>query len=355
MQGNKAVWLVLVFALLTGGLVWWKFRQQSSAGSPPAGGKPGGNPALSVSAVVIKTDTLASDEVFSGTLLAWEEVMLMPEIAGRIAIMNMEEGRQVSRGTLLLSLADEDLKAQEDKLRLQEQISIRNLGRLKALEKSGAGTSLEADAAENQLNNIQADLRILEANRQKTRITAPFSGQLGFCDLRPGAWITPGTAVAWLRNTRKLKLEFSVPEKYALSFKEGERVNFSADGVPLSGKIYAMDAGLNPSTHSLNIRAEVDNSAGKLKAGGFVLVKPSGKTIADALLVPAQSIIPDNRGKKVILYHGGKAEFREVETGIRTTGRVQVLSGISAGDTVLTNGLMFAKPGSDLKISHLDK
>lgn len=357
-SSKRAVWVVLLFFGLAAGLVWWKISRQPAASGGPLGAGSGGKTVpLSVTAWVAFRDSLPLENEFSGNLLPRDEIQLMPEMAGRIIKLNIQEGRMVQKGALLLSLFDADLKAQQRKLRLQEGIALRNLERARALLQTGSGTQLDADNAENVLNNIRADLEILEVNLEKTAIHAPFSGQLGFCNLSEGAWVNPGTAITWLRDTRRLKLEFSVPEKYADQFQPGTRVAFTrgSSAEVFMARVYALDPGYRAETQSLAIRAELDNAGGKLKPGEFVRVKLSGAVIADALMLPDQSIIPDNRGKKVILFRGGKAEFREVKTGIRIGGRVRILSGVSEGDTVLTTGLMFAKPGSELKITQLEK
>jgi len=354
-SSGKAIWIVLFFTALGAALIWWKLSTNSAQPGGPAGpaGKSGPQ---KVTAIIVFPDSIPLQNEFSGNLLAFEEVQLMPEMAGRITRINIREGRQVQKGTLLLSLFDGDLKAQEQKLLLQESIAARNLERANALLQTGSGTRLDADNAENTLNNIRADLEILKANLQKTTITAPFSGKLGFCDLSVGAWVNPGTPVVWLRDTRKLKIEFSVPEKYASQCLPGTKVSFTGgnSGEFATAEIYATDPGYDASTQTLAIRAEVDNSRGIWKPGGFVRVKSSGASIRNALMLPGQCVIPDNKGKKVVLFRNGKAEFREIETGIRNSGRVQVISGIQEGDTVLTSGLMFVKPAAELKLTAIE-
>ena len=344
-------------AILIAGLVYWKISQSPPPGGGPPGAGPGGKPGPQrVSACLAKTEELPLNQEFSGNLLAWNEVDIVPEMAGRIVKLNLREGSQVQEGELLLGLFDEDLKAQEQKLRLQEEIAARNLERSKELLKSGSGTRQESDNAENQLNNIRADLRILQASLKKTTLRAPFSGRLGLCNVSPGAFVSPGTVLARLRDTRKLKLEFSVPEAYASGFRMGDAISFSC-GMPedtFSARIYAGDPGLEASTRTLSLRAEVNNSGNRLLPGTFARVWPSGRKIPNALMIPTQAIIPDNRGKKVIVCRKGKAVFCPVETGLRTMDKIQIRNGIQAGDTVLISGLMFVKPESDLIITRLE-
>ena len=348
----KAIWITLAFVGLLAALLF--FRMQMNPVQGPPGMGPGGKPGpQKVSAVLVQPVSLPLEDEFSGTLLAREEVQLTPEMSGRITRLNLREGQRVRKGECLLSLFDEDLKAQEEKLRLQESIAARTLDRARALLKSGSGTQQEADNAENQLNNIRADLRIVQANLMKTSLIAPFDGEVGFCNLSIGAWVNPGTPLGWLRDTRRLKLEFSVPEKYSSLFQKGQMVSFSGNQQTSEARIYALEPNLDAATRSLSIRAELANPDSKWLPGGFVKVKPDLQ-ISAALMVPSQSIIPDNKGKKLVLFHNGKAAFREVETGIRTRNQVQIVSGIQAGDTVLTTGLMFVKPESELILTRIE-
>ena len=354
---KKAIWIVLTSAVLMTALIFWKLKQTAPPGGGPPGAGPGGKSGpQKVSAYIAQTEVLPLRQEFSGSLLAWNEVQLVPEMAGRVVKLNLKEGQKVQEGDVLLELFDEDLRAQQEKLRLQESIAARNLERSKELLKTGAGTQQEADNAENQLNNIRADLRILQASLKKTSIRAPFSGQVGLCNVSPGAYVSPGNPLAWLRDTRRLKLEFTVPEAWAGIFATGSSISFSGGNSSdtLKAIIYALDPGLDPSTRNLSLRAEVPNPSGKLLPGTFVKVWPADAKIQKAIMLPTQTIIPDNRGKKVIVCRNGKALFCPVQTGIRSFNKIQILKGIEPGDTVLTSGLMFVKPESDLIITRIE-
>jgi membrane fusion protein (multidrug efflux system) len=353
----KAIWLVMMSTAAVGLLILWKFLHNAEKQGQPGGLGPGGKSGpLKVAAVVLTPADLPLDNAFGGNLLASEEVQLTPEISGRITQILFREGQVVKKGQVLLRLFDEDLKAQEEKLMLQETIASRFWERAKSLLASGSGTQQDADNAENQVNNIRADLKILRANLRKTSILAPFSGQIGFCNVSEGAWVTPGNPIVWLRDVKRLKLEFSVPEKYALLFPPGEPVFFRGgpNNDSLTAKIYAIDPGMDEGTRTLKIRGEFLNANDKFRPGSFVQVLPKNKAIQQALMLPSQSLIPDNKGKKVVLYRNGKALFSEVETGIRKNKLVQVIRGVQSGDTVLTNGLMFVKPGADLILTRIE-
>jgi membrane fusion protein (multidrug efflux system) len=277
----------------------------------------------------------------------------MPEMAGRITQIAISEGQTVSQGQVLVSLFDEDLKAQAKKQELQAEITRKNLSRLKELVKINGVSQQEVENSENQLNNIQSDLNLIQANLKKTRILAPFSGVIGLTNASLGSYITPGNPVASLQQMDMLKVEFSIPEKYTRLLQEGDKVEFTVEtsADTFAARVYAFEPKIDAGSRTLKVRARFDNRQARLLPGTFARAHVRLREIRNALLVPTQCVIPETRGKKVVVAKGGHAEFVSVETGIRNKDKVQILSGLSPGDTVLTSGLMFVKPKGEIKMT----
>lgn len=319
---------------------------------------PMGKPmAQRVSGFVAYSKSLPVSLEASGTLLAWNEVEIMPEMGGKITRLNIQEGSQVTQGQLLVKLFDEDLKAQAKKQELQSSIARRNLDRLKDLLKINGVSQQEYDNAENQLNNIGSDLSLIQANLKKTEIYAPFSGTIGLTNASLGAYVSPGVSIASLQHTSTLKIEFSIPEKYSSQLRIGDPVRFTIEGQAdtFRATVYAFEPKIDVVTRNLKVRARFENGGHNLLPGAFAKVQVKLREIKDAVLIPTQCIILETRGKKVIVNRGGKADFVPVETGIRNENEVQILKGILAGDTVVTTGLMFVKPKSDITFTHITK
>lgn len=150
-----------------------------------------------------------------------------------------------------------------------------------------------------------------------------------------------------------LKIEFSIPEKYSTLLQIGDQVKFTIDSQTdtFTAKVYAFEPKIDVNTRTLKVRARFENQGKRLLPGSFANVKVRLREIKNAILIPTECVIPETRGKKVILNRGGVAEFVSVETGIRNENQIQILKGISAGDTVITTGLMFVKPKGEIKIT----
>ncbi|MFM7855351.1 MAG: efflux RND transporter periplasmic adaptor subunit, partial [Flammeovirgaceae bacterium] len=118
--------------------------------------------------------------------------------------------------------------------------------------------------------------------------------------------------------------------------------------------VYAVEPRIDPETRTLKIRALSENKSGRLIPGQFVKVQLILKSIDDAILVPSEAVIPDQGGKKVFIADNGKAKEVKIETGIRTEKSLEVLSGLKAGDTLLTTGILQLRQGIEIKIVKMD-
>jgi membrane fusion protein (multidrug efflux system) len=155
----------------------------------------------------------------------------------------------------------------------------------------------------------------------------------------------------------RLKLDFSVPEKYSKEIIPGKELTFTVEGdtVKYSAVVMATEGGIESDTRTLKVRAVVDHVSRGLNPGAFARVEMELGKHNDALLVPTQSIIPQARSKKLIVARNGKAQFLTVNTGIRKAAFIEVLNGINIGDTVVTTGIVFLKPDAPLKFSKVIK
>ena len=135
--------------------------------------------------------------------------------------------------------------------------------------------------------------------------------------------------------------------------KNGLKVSFSVDGTnkQFGATIMASEISIDEATRSLAVRAVVDQQDLMLIPGVFGKVKIVLGESKDALMVPNHAIIPSGRKKQLYIYQGGKAIVKEVRTGVRDSTNIQILSGIKAGDTVITSAMLFLRPGLDVEIA----
>jgi membrane fusion protein, multidrug efflux system len=305
-----------------------------------------------VEGFVIKGQSLPNEVRTSGTIVAFEEVELHPEATGRIQKIFFKEGSSVTKGQLLVKINDDDLQAQLKKARSGIRLSRQQLSRQDELLKINATSRQEHDIASNQLNSLLADEEVLMAAIAKTEIRAPFKGMAGLRYVSEGSYVTPATRIATLQNIDPVKVDFSIPERYANAVERNDEVSFSMEesGISFTGKVYAVEPKIDEATRTLKVRALCANSDGKIVPGSFVKVRLRLNEIKDALMVPSQSLMPVLKGQNIYIVKNGMAKAVPVKTGIRTEREVQVTEGLQPGDTVLTKGIISLKPDVPVQV-----
>lgn len=304
---------------------------------------------LAVEGFVAKMESLENIISITGNILPYEEVVLLPEIQGRIIRINFEEGRTVQKGQLLVKLNDAELQAGMSKARVNLELANVDNRRKSELLKIKAIPQEEYDLSQTEVLRVEADIALLKAQIDKTEIRAPFSGIIGLRDVSLGSFVQPGQAIATLSQTQPMKIEFSVPEKYNSIIKPNSTLQFTVEGLrdTFNAKTYAVDSEINVNSRTFKIRATAANPAGKLKKGAFANVNFMIDKVENAIMVPTQALVPEIRGQKVLKLKGGKVNFELVETGIRTAEKVQIISGVNEGDTIVTSGLLQLREGME--------
>ena len=361
-------WIAIgLVVLVLGGIIVYNKVLHPAPGANPAGGGgggkggggaaggkggPGGGGPATISGFVVALQRIREDIVSSGSLLAAEQVDIYPEISARITELNIQEGRPVAKGALLVKLFDTDLRAQLQKLQAQADNARRTEERNKQLLERGGISQQEYDIVTTNLRSSLADIDLVKANLQRTEIRAPFSGVIGLRNVSMGAVVSPSTLIARLQQISSLKLDFSIPEKYGQAVHNGSMISFMVDGdsQPSQAVVYAIEPGVEEQTRNLRIRARVNNASIRFRPGAFARVTLTIQN-DQSLVVPTQAVIPQTRTNQVIVVKNGKAVFKDVKTGLRTAGSIQILSGLQIGDTVATTGLLFIKPDAPVKVN----
>ncbi len=315
------------------------------------------NAPLEVEAYIVKPTVLNSSIDVAGTLLPFEETQIFPEVAGKVTFLSIKEGVFVKRGTLLAKLFNGDLQAQLQKLRVQSQIAEKTQQRQDQLLKIGGISQQDYDLSLLNVSSIKADMQVLNAAINKTIIRAPFDGKIGFKNISIGAYVTPQTPITTIRQVSRLKLEFSVPEKYSPKVIVGNYINFTTEtsAGKHAAKIIATESGITQDNRSLKVHAIVENVTKDIFSGGFASVNFDMGDNNQALMVPTQAIIPRSRDKQIIIFRGGRPDFTTITTGVRDSANVEIIKGVANGDTIVTTGLLSIKPESKLTISSIKK
>ncbi len=307
---------------------------------------------MTVSGIVLKTQTFDNVLSLSGSIEANEQVEIRSEISGIVEGIYFKEGSNVAKGQLLFKVNDVELRAQLQQAKTKQTLASENERRAKLLLQKEAISQEEYDVARADFKLAQAQVQLINAQIAKTSVRAPFSGKIGLRSISPGTYITPSLLVAKLVNISNLKITFSIPEKYANEVKPNSNLSFTVAGSTekYQAKVYAIEPEVEISTRTLQVRALAENKDGKLLPGTFANVELPLDIIKDAIVVPTEAIIPVQDGKKVLISNKGKVEEIKVETATRTDASILVLSGLKAGDTLLTTGVMSLKQDDDVKV-----
>ncbi|MBN2212893.1 MAG: efflux RND transporter periplasmic adaptor subunit [Bacteroidales bacterium] len=278
----------------------------------------------------------------SGSLLADEEVDLAFETSGKITAIYFTEGAHVKKGQLLAKLNDDELKAESGKLEIQKKLAMEKAERQKVLLDKEAVSQESYDQLKTDLQGIEAEIEILLARIAETEIHAPFDGIIGLRYVSEGAFVTSSTFIARLVKIRPLKIDFSIPERYAGMVKPGTNLTFRLEDAVTTyhARVYAVEPGIDTKTRTIALRAVYDNRNEELQPGRFVSIELVIREKEDALQVPTECIIPELGGEKVFIVRNGRAWSSQVKTGLRTEGTIEILEGISPGDTVVVSGIM---------------
>lgn len=310
---------------------------------------------MRVDAYIVKTESFQENVEVPGTVVANEVAEIHPEVSGRIVQLNVVEGKYVSKGALLAKLYDGDLRAQLNKLQVQLALAKKTEERQAQLLKIQGISQQDYDISLLQVNSLNADIGILQTSISKTVVRAPFSGKIGLQKVSPGSYVTPASVIATISQTDQLKLDFSVPEKYTGQIRTGQLVSFTIEGSKkqLQAKVVATESNVMETTRTLTVRAAITTKDEALIAGAFAKVQLSFEPDPNTILIPTQAVLPQARGKKVILYKGGTAVFADVVTGVRDSARVQITEGLKAGDTVVVTGLLSVRPEAKIQIGKI--
>ena len=314
----------------------------------------GARPAAAAAAVSVervKSSPLIETIASTGTLRADEGVELQAETNGRIVGITFKEGAQVHKGDLLVKLNDADLVATRARAGYRKELASLKERRFAQLLKQGVARQEEYDTALNDLHVQEAEIALTDAQLAKTEVRAPFDGVVGLRYVSEGAYVTAATRVATLQRLDRLKVDFSVPEKYATRLRVGSPIQITVAGADrhVDGAIYAIDPRIDSATRTVLIRAVCPNKEARLFPGAFASVSLTLGEIDNAVLVPAIAVVPGLNAKTVFVVEDGKAQLRTVVTGTRLEDRVQILAGLKAGEVVVTSGVLQLSPGQKVR------
>jgi membrane fusion protein (multidrug efflux system) len=292
-----------------------------------------------------------------GELRANEAIVVRPEIDGRIAELRFEEGATVAKGEVLVRLDDTVQRAELAEAQARLELSLRTYERAEVTNKRGHTSEQQLDEVRSQVRVNQAEVELAKARLQKTVVVAPFAGIVGLRSVSPGSYVEAGDAIAGLESIDPLKVDFQVSERYLRAVRAGGSIEIRLDAFPQhvrQGTIYAIDSHIDRQNRSVSVRARLPNPDGQLRPGLFARVRLIVEQRPNAILVPEEAVIPKGARRYVYRVIDGEARMTEITLGLRQTGAVEIISGLEAGDVVITAGQAKVRDGTKVEVLRED-
>ncbi len=334
--------LAILFLMSCGG----ESREEASSVSP-----------ISVEVYEVMEEAFSVTIRSTGELLPMEETEIRSAVSGHVMQVHFEEGGLVRKGDLLVTLDSRRWQAQRQGLQARLEAALAELERRVSMRKVDGVSEAEVEQTRAEVATLQSQLEELDVLIDLSQIRAPFAGTLGMRDFSVGAYMREGDLITRIVQTDFLRIDFSIPARYRSLMDNGATVSVvsASSGEETSATIYAVDPLVSRDSRSMQARARIDNRGAQFSAGDFVRVGLAVEQSDDALLIPAEAIIPELNRQVVYVAKNGQAERREVTTGARTRDRIQITEGVQPGDLVIVTGLMVMRDGADIQTSRMDR
>lgn len=330
-------------ALLTGGFFL-------GCGGESGGGSQGfAPPPTPVETSLVRLESIVDRFEAVGTIEAADQVEIVAEIDATLLQVSFREGGMVQRGATLARLDDVQLQAEFHRAEALRDQSQTAYDRIKRVVDLGAGAPQDLDDAAAALKVAEANVAFAAARLEKTRIRAPFTGLVGARRSSPGAFLRAGQAITDLTNIRRVRVRFSVPERFLGSLNPGSEVSVSTTAHPDSqtvGKIDFVEPTLDPNTRSARVVAIVENPEGLLRPGMSANVSAVLEQIESALTIPNEAVFVNNEQTMVFVVANDSTVARAtIELGLRFTDIVEVTQGLQEGQVVVRAGQQKLRDG----------
>lgn len=316
------------------------------------GAAPVGGPSP-VEVVDLKATVVHEDLQAVGALRSNESVMMRPEVSGRIAAIGFRDGQPVKRGQMLVQLDAALNEAEVAQAKAELDLAKSNLKRTEDLASKNFVSGSAQETAASNVEVLVARLRLAEARLAKMRIQAPFDGVVGIRNVSVGDYVKDGADLINIEDIGVLKVDFRLPERYLPQMRPGQAVEVSADAFPGSryrGAVEAINPRIDANGRSLELRARLSNSDGRLRPGMFARVRIIVGERTNALLVPEEAIVPLGDDFFVYTVVDGKANRIRVKLGVRRDAQVELLEGVKPGDRVITAGMRVQRDGQPVRV-----
>ena len=334
--------------------------QAAGAPASPAPGPGGPQRPPSVEVAKVESALLVDETQSVGSLRSFQGVMLRPEVGGRVSQVLFKDGQKVKKGQVLVQFDDQLPAAQLAQAKAELSIAQANHTRNQELVAQNFISKRSLDESDAALQVAQAKLALAQATLQRLKVMAPFDGTAGLRQINVGDYLKDGTDMVNVEDIEAVLLDFRLPERFQNKIKPGQKAQVTMDAVPgrkFTAVIQAIDPLIDANGRSVGVRGCIDNRQMQLRPGMFARVNAVFGERADALVIPEEAIVPQGGRSTVIRIVPGAnkdelvSERVTVKIGIRQPGKVEILEGLSVGDSVVVAGQQrLQKDGSVVRV-----
>lgn len=283
-----------------------------------------------------------------GTAAANESVDITATVAERIAGIGFTEGATVAAEDLLVQLEDAEERAAVEEAAIHHAEEQREFERVRALHDKKMAAAQELDSRRSAMDTAAARLAAARARLQDRAIRAPFAGVLGLRRVSPGAFVSPGTVITTLDDTRLIRARFAMPETVLTGIRTGQTLvagSVALPGMAFTGTVSSVDSRIDPVTRAVTVEARIPNSGQTLRPGMLLTVSLISRP-RTSIGIPEKALLAyADRQYVFVVQADGTAGRREVQLGERDVGWVEVTAGLREGETIVVEGQMDLKDG----------
>jgi RND family efflux transporter MFP subunit len=322
-----------------------------------------------------RTESISEKIIYTGLIEAWRQANILPDVAGKIAKIYVEEGSRVSKGQLLaeldtraaslqlgqaeaaLAVAQANYKDAQRNLERMQRLSGENAVSEQQLEK----ISLAFEAAEAQRQQAQASVNLLKHQMEVSRMEAPFSGIVASRKAEEGDMINPmmggfssSSGVFTLMDFSKIKINIAVSYQDIVRIRKGQNAEITVSAFPgrvFEGDVAVVNLTADPLTRKFSVQVYVDNPDFLLRPNTFGEVRLSVDTHENAMVIPQKAVLEDSY--VFVVGEGGIAKKKMVTQGLQNNAMVEIVSGLEAGDKVVVEGNFGLTEGDMLRIDEV--
>ena len=316
-------------------------------------------PATPVFVTEVRLATIEDRIEALGTLRANESVELTSSVTETVTALHFDDGDRVEAGQVLVEMTSAEEHAQLEEARATVAEARRQYERIRSLrEKQTAAESL-LDQRRREWETGRARLAAIESRLADRLVRAPFAGVVGLRNVSVGALVEPGDVITTLDDDSIMKLDFSVPAVYFGLLAPGATVTATTrawEARRFDGQVKSIDSRVDPVTRTVIVRALLPNPDYDLRPGMLMQVELLNRQ-REAVVIPEECLLAQGDRRFVLVVDKARdnsVERREIRIGMRRPGEVEVISGLSVGELVITDGALKVRAGSRVAIRAVD-